>query len=127
MFGDLNERQEYHLRALRSAVRHLLARLNDVLDLSKVEAGQMELELTTFDAAAAFHYALSLVRERAAQHRIGLALDLSAGLEVVRADELRFRQVLLNLLSNAVKFTDDGGSVAVSAWLEGIVQFATVT
>ena len=127
MFGDLNERQEDYLRDIRDAGRHLLALLNDVLDLSKVEAGQMELELTTFDAAAAFHYALSLVRERAAQHRIGLALDLSADLEVVRADELRFRQVLLNLLSNAVKFTDDGGSVAVSAWLEGSDLFVTVT
>ena len=127
MFGDLNERQEDYLRDIRDAGRHLLALLNDVLDLSKVEAGQMELELTTFDAAAAFHYALSLVRERAAQHRIGLALDLSDDLEVVRADELRFRQVLLNLLSNAVKFTDDGGSVAVSAWLEGSDLFVTVT
>ena len=127
MFGDLNERQEDYLRDIRDAGRHLLALLNDVLDLSKVEAGQMELELTTFDAAAAFHYALSLVRERAAQHRIGLALDLSADLDVVRADELRFRQVLLNLLSNAVKFTDDGGSVAVSAWLEGSDLFVTVT
>ena len=127
MFGDLNERQEDYLRDIRDAGRHLLALLNDVLDLSKVEAGQMELELTTFDAAAAFHYALSLVRERAAQHRIGLALDVSEDLKVVRADELRFRQVLLNLLSNAVKFTDDGGSVAVSAWLEGSDLFVTVT
>ena len=127
MFGDLNERQEDYLRDIRDAGRHLLALLNDVLDLSKVEAGQMELELTTFDAAGAFQYALSLVRERAAQHRIGLTLDLSGDLEVVRADELRFRQVLLNLLSNAVKFTDDGGSVTVSAWLDGSDLVVTVT
>jgi DNA-binding response OmpR family regulator/anti-sigma regulatory factor (Ser/Thr protein kinase) len=118
MFGDLNDRQEDYLRDIRDAGRHLLALLNDVLDLSKVEAGQMELDLTTFDAPVAFQYALSLVRERAAQHRISLALELSDDLASIRADELRFRQVLLNLLSNAVKFTDDGGSVTVSAWLE---------
>ena len=127
MFGELNERQEDYLRDIRDAGRHLLALLNDVLDLSKVEAGQMELDLTTFDAAAAFQYALSLVRERAAQHRVDLTLDLSEELRVIRADELRFRQVLLNLLSNAVKFTADGGSVAVSAWLDAEDLLVTVT
>jgi signal transduction histidine kinase/DNA-binding response OmpR family regulator len=127
MFGELNEKQEDYLRDIRDAGRHLLALLNDVLDLSKVEAGQMELEITTFDAASAFHYALSLVRERALQHHIGLSLDLAPSVPVIRADELRLRQVLLNLLSNAVKFTPDGGSVAVSAWLDGSDLLVTVT
>jgi signal transduction histidine kinase/DNA-binding response OmpR family regulator len=127
MFGDLNERQEDYLRDIRDAGRHLLALLNDVLDLSKVEAGQMELDITTFEAEAAFQYALSLVRERAAQHRIGLSLDVSDDVRTIRADELRFRQVLLNLLSNAVKFTEDGGSVAVSAWLDSTDLLVTVT
>ena len=126
MFGDLNERQEDYLRDIRDAGRHLLALLNDVLDLSKVEAGQMELDLTTFDAPGAFQYALSLVRERAAQHDITLLLELSDDLTAIRADELRFRQVLLNLLSNAVKFTGDGGLVTVSAWLEGGDLMVTV-
>jgi signal transduction histidine kinase len=72
-------KQEDYLRDIRDAGRHLLALLNDVLDLSKVEAGQMELEITTFDAATAFHYALSLVRERAAQHGIDLAPRRGAG------------------------------------------------
>ncbi|HEU5000139.1 MAG TPA: response regulator, partial [Lapillicoccus sp.] len=127
MFGDLNEKQEDYLRDIRDAGRHLLALLNDVLDLSKVEAGQMELAITTFDAATAFHYALSLVRERAAEHGIDLRLDVAPALQVIRADELRLRQVLLNLLSNAVKFTPDGGSVAVSAWLDGTDLLVTVS
>ena len=126
MFGDLNERQEDYLRDIRDAGRHLLALLNDVLDLSKVEAGQMELDPTTFDAPGAFQYALSLVRERAAQHHISLVLELSDDLTAIRADELRFRQVLLNLLSNAVKFTGDEGSVTVSAWLEAGDLMVTV-
>ena len=78
MFGDLNERQADYLQDILSAGRHLLALLNDVLDLSKVEAGHMELEITTFPAAEALAYALSLVRERAAQHGIALALDAPA-------------------------------------------------
>jgi signal transduction histidine kinase/DNA-binding response OmpR family regulator len=127
MFGDLNERQEDYLRDIRDAGRHLLALLNDVLDLTKVEAGQMELEITTFDAVSAFQYALSLVRERAAQHGIALSLDVSEDLRTIRADELRFRQVLLNLLSNAVKFTEDGGNVSVSAWLDGTDLLVTIT
>ncbi len=118
MFGELNDRQEDYLRDIRDAGRHLLALLNDVLDLSKVEAGHMQLDISTFDAQAAFQYALSLVRERAAEHRITLTLELSEHLTGIRADELRFRQILLNLLSNAVKFTGDGGSVVVAAWLE---------
>ncbi|MEP6630034.1 MAG: GAF domain-containing protein [Lapillicoccus sp.] len=126
MFGDLNDRQEDYLRDIRDAGRHLLALLNDVLDLSKVEAGQMQLDISTFDAQAAFQYAIALVRERAADHRIHLTLELAEGLTVVRADELRFRQILLNLLSNAVKFTGDGGSVGVTAWMEASTLRVTV-
>ena len=119
MFGELNERQEEYLQDILSAGRHLLALLNDILDLSKVEAGQMELEISSFDAADALAYSLSLVRERATQHRIALHLDARAEeLGHVRADELRFKQVMLNLLSNAVKFTPDGGTVTVTAQRE---------
>lgn len=115
MFGDLNERQEDYLRDILNSGRHLLALLNDVLDLSKVEAGQMELDPSTFDVAEALGYALSMVRERAANHRIALHLDVAEGVRLVQADELRFKQIMLNLLSNAVKFTPDGGRVAVTA------------
>lgn len=115
MFGDLNERQEDYLRDILNSGRHLLALLNDVLDLSKVEAGAMELDPTDFDVAETLDYALSMVRERAVAHGITLHREVAPGVGMVRADELRFKQVLLNLLSNAVKFTPDGGRVEVRA------------
>jgi signal transduction histidine kinase len=127
MFGELNERQEDYLQDILGSGKHLLALLNDILDLSKVEAGHMELDLTTFQAQDALHYAMSLVRERAVQHGITTHLDIAADLGSVRADELRFKQVLLNLLSNAVKFTPDGGRVDVAAWKEATDLVVTVT
>ena len=113
MFGDLNERQEDYLRDILSSGRHLLALLNDVLDLSKVEAGQMDLDPSDFSVKESLSYAISMVRERALEHRIALRLEVEDGVGLVWADELRFKQIMLNLLSNAVKFTPDGGSVEV--------------
>ena len=127
MFGDLNARQEDYLRDILGSGRHLLDLLNDVLDLSKVEAGQMELSPTRFSAEAAVGYALSMVRERALAHRIALDVEVSPGLGQIRADELRFKQVLLNLLSNAVKFTPDGGRVGVTVRASGDEVEVTVT
>jgi signal transduction histidine kinase/DNA-binding response OmpR family regulator len=115
MFGDLNERQEDYLHDILNSGRHLLALLNDVLDLSKVEAGHMELDPTEFPVTETLEYALSMVRERATAHDIRLDLRVGPGVSTVRADELRFKQVLLNLLSNAVKFTPDGGRVELRA------------
>jgi signal transduction histidine kinase/CheY-like chemotaxis protein len=116
MFGELNERQADYLQDIHSAGRHLLALINDVLDLSKVEAGHMELDRTSFDVADALAYAHLLVRERAAQHQIDVSLDApKEELGTIWADQLRFKQVMLNLLSNAVKFTPDGGQVRVVA------------
>jgi CheY-like chemotaxis protein/anti-sigma regulatory factor (Ser/Thr protein kinase) len=115
MFGDLNERQTEYVRDIWSSGRHLLELLNEILDLSKVEAGQMVLEPTSISIPVALESALSMVRERAANHAISLDLDLGPGVDVVEADELRFKQVVLNLVSNAVKFTPDGGKVTVSA------------
>lgn len=115
MFGDLNDRQEDYLRDILSSGRHLLALLNDVLDLSKVEAGQMELDPSEFSVTDALKYALSMVRERALKHSVGLRLEVDEDVGLVWADELRFSQILLNLLSNAVKFTPDGGRVEIRA------------
>lgn len=116
MFGELNERQADYLQDIHSAGRHLLALINDVLDLSKVEAGHMELDRTSFDVADSLAYAHLLVRERAAQHQIHVSVDASKEeLGTIWADQLRFKQVMLNLLSNAVKFTPDGGTVRVVA------------
>lgn len=127
MFGDLNERQEDYLQDILAAGRHLLALLGDILDLSKIEAGRMELDLTTFPIDDVVVQALSLVRERAALHGIRLTLDMDGGLGTVTADELRLKQVLLNLLSNAVKFTPDGGTVDVRAWRDREEVAVTVT
>jgi signal transduction histidine kinase len=116
LFGELNERQSDYTRDIASSGRHLLDLVNEILDLSKVEAGRMALELSEFALADTIRGAVGFVRERAATHRIALGADLPADLGTVVADERKVRQVLLNLLSNAVKFTPDGGTVAVRAW-----------
>ena len=115
MFGDINERQEEYLRDIHSSGKQLLELLNEILDLSKVEAGQMELEFTSLDVPAALEYAASMLRERATAHSIDLRVELGGRVGAVEADELRFKQVVLNLVSNAVKFTPDGGSVVIWA------------
>ncbi|HET8987086.1 MAG TPA: response regulator, partial [Humibacillus sp.] len=127
MFGELNERQEDYLKDIHSAGRHLLALMGDILDLSKIEAGRMELDPTTFPMDDVLAQAISLVRERAALHGIRLTLESPHALGAITADELRLKQVLLNLLSNAVKFTPDGGSVDVRASRDGDAVEVTVT
>jgi signal transduction histidine kinase len=126
MFGDLNDRQEEYLRDIWSSGKHLLELLNEILDLSKVEAGQMVLEPTEFSLQEALGHGLALVRERASRHGIGLGLEVAPGVGPVRADELRIKQVIVNLLSNAVKFTPDGGRVEVRARTEGGEVLVTV-
>jgi signal transduction histidine kinase/CheY-like chemotaxis protein len=118
MFGELNERQEEYIRDIRDSGRHLLELINEILDLSKVEAGRMELEPAALSLPDLLEYALAMVRERAARHGIALSLDVSPQVGVIWADELKLKQVVLNLLSNAVKFTPDGGSVDVRAEIE---------
>jgi signal transduction histidine kinase len=118
MFGELNEKQLDYLNDIHSSGKHLLSLINDVLDLSKIEAGRMELEISSFDLPAALASALTLVRERAQRHGIALALEVDPHLGELRADERKCKQILLNLLSNAVKFTPDGGSVTLRARLD---------
>jgi signal transduction histidine kinase len=115
MFGDVNEKQEEYLNDILSSGRHLLSLINDILDLSKIEAGKMELELTDFDVPIAIDNALTLMRERANRRGLVLEWSIDRRLTEIRADERKFKQVLLNLLSNAVKFTPEGGRVDVRA------------
>jgi len=114
MFGELNAKQTDYVADIGMSGRHLLDLVNQILDLAKVEAGRMELETSTFAPTETIRESLAFIRDRAASHRIELAMQLPADLPLVRADERKIRQVLLNLLSNAVKFTPDGGSIGVS-------------
>ncbi len=115
MFGELNEKQEEYLKDIYASGTHLLSLINDILDLSKIEAGRMELELTDFDLPTALDNALTLVRERAGRRSIALQMSVDERLGEVRADERKIRQVVLNLLSNAIKFTPEGGRIEVGA------------
>jgi signal transduction histidine kinase len=115
MFGDVNDKQEEYLQDIFTSGKHLLSLINDILDLSKVEAGRMELELTTFSLPMAIDNALTLVRTRAENHGITLETDVDEGLGDFVGDERKIKQVLVNLLSNAVKFTAEGGRVGVHA------------
>jgi signal transduction histidine kinase len=125
MFGDLNDKQDEYVRDIHASGHHLLSLINDILDLSKVEAGRMELELAPFDLPAALENALTLVRERVERHGLTVTLSADPGLGQLVGDERKVKQVLLNLLSNAVKFTPEGGRIAVSARpADGMVEIA---
>jgi signal transduction histidine kinase len=115
MFGELNEKQDEYLRDVLTSGRHLLSLINDILDLSKVEAGRMELELTTFDLPLALENAVTLIRERATRHGLTPERAVDERLGDFVGDERKLKQILLNLLSNAVKFTPEGGRIRVTA------------
>ena len=115
MFGEVNEKQAEYLDDILSSGNHLLSLINDVLDLSKVEAGQVELELAPFSLQEALERGVVMVRERAMKHGVEIRLESSPEVKLVAGDERRIRQVIFNLLSNAVKFTPAGGAVDVGA------------
>jgi signal transduction histidine kinase/ribosomal protein L18E len=115
MFGEINDKQAEYLTDILESGRHLLSLINDILDLSKIEAGRMELEPTDFDLPAAIENTLILVRERAQRRGITLGRTVDERLGMIRADERKLKQVLLNLLSNALKFTPEGGQIDVQA------------
>jgi two-component system, NtrC family, sensor kinase len=125
LFGPLNEKQEEYLDDILSSANHLLSLINDILDLSKVEAGEVGLEVAPFSLGEALERGVVMVREKAAKNRIRLDLELDPSVNVVEGDERRIRQVIFNLLSNAVKFTPEGGRVDVSTTQEnGAVKVA---
>jgi signal transduction histidine kinase len=123
MFGEINEKQAEYLEDILTSGNHLLSLINDVLDLSKVEAGQLELEVAPFSLQEALERGVVMVRERAADDGVDLAVALNPDVDVVEGDERRIRQVIFNLLSNAVKFTPAGGAVDVTTdRVDGEVQ-----
>ena len=125
MFGEMNAKQAEYVDDIHSSGRHLLSLINDILDLSKIEAGRMELDMANFHLPSAIDNALTLVRERAMRHGIELASDVDADLGEFVADERKFKQIMLNLLSNSVKFTPEGGRIEVRARrLEGMAEIA---
>jgi GAF domain-containing protein len=115
LFGELNEKQAEYTDDILTSGRHLLSLINEILDLSKVEAGRMELEVATFDLPLAIDNARTFVRERAVKHGINLDVTVDERLGDFTGDERKIKQILLNLLSNAVKFTPEGGRIGINA------------
>ncbi|THF62578.1 response regulator [Pseudothauera rhizosphaerae] len=113
--GPLSEQQREYVTDIYTSGRHLLALINDILDLSKVEAGKMSLDLETVEVGTLLESGLSIVREKAANHRIALTCEIEPGLGALLLDPRKTKQILYNLLSNAVKFTAEGGRVGLSA------------
>jgi signal transduction histidine kinase len=123
LFGEVNAKQEEYLDDILSSGNHLLSLINDVLDLSKVEAGQVKLVVATFSLREALERGVVMVREPATKGGVQLSIEHAPDVNLVDGDERRLRQVVFNLLSNAVKFTPEGGSIVLaSARADGEVQ-----
>lgn len=110
-----NEIYKGYIGLINESGNHLLSLVNDILDVSKIEAGVMELDEDEVDVANVINLSAKMVRHRAQISGGDLTTDIAAGFPLVRADPLRLKQILLNLLDNAIKFTDAGGTVIASA------------
>ncbi len=120
-FGELNEKQAEYVKDILESSKHLLSLINDILDLSKVEAGRTELQLSRVSIKDLLESSLIMIKEKALKHNISLDLHIPQGLSdfELRADERKLKQIMFNLLSNAAKFTPDGGAIAVEARKKG--------
>lgn len=127
LVGEINAKQEEYLDDVIASGNHLLSLVNEVLDIEKVEAGQIELELTTVSLREALTRSAALVRDRATGAGIRLSLDLAADVDLVEADDRRLQQVVSNLLANAIKFTPSGGSILVATERRGDVVRVSVS
>ena len=114
-FGEVNETQAEYLNDVLTSSHHLLSLINDILDLSKVEAGKWELEPAEVNLKQLLENSLIMVREKAVKHGIELAAELETAPAIIMADERKLKQIVFNLLSNAVKFTPDGGKITLRA------------
>jgi len=124
LFGDLNEKQYEYAKIIHASGKHLLALINDILDISKVESGKLELEISRFPLSEALNTSLAMLKEKAISHNLSLGLEIMPDADImIAADERKLKQIMFNLLSNAVKFTPDGGSVRVQARIVHGSQF----
>jgi PAS domain S-box-containing protein len=114
-YGDLNETQEEYLTDIYHSSQHLLSLVNDILDLSKIEAGRLELIRSEIQLHRLLEKSLSIIRDKAEEKKIRLTVEIDQIPETITADERRLNQIIYNLLSNAVKFTEDGGTICLSA------------
>ncbi len=121
--GPLNEKQKEYLGDVVESGKHLLSLINDILDLSKIEAGKMELDLSEFNLKELINGSLLMFKEKAMKHNIKVSSEIEEGIKTIIADARKIKQVLFNLLSNAMKFTPDGGSVSVKARLVNSEQY----
>ncbi len=117
--GELTEKQGHYVENVIISSKHLLSLINDILDLSKIEAGKIELIIENISVPAIIDVSTTLINEKATKHNITLKKELDPGLDFMEADPQRFKQVIFNLLSNAVKFSKDGGIVTITAKKEG--------
>ncbi len=113
--GEINTKQKEYLKYILDASEQLLSLINDLLDLSKIEAGKMELELSGFPLGEILEVSLAMFKEKAMKHKLDLSLEVEEGIENIIADAAKIKQIMFNLLGNAVKFTPEGGSVHVRA------------
>ncbi|MFZ9738556.1 MAG: PAS domain S-box protein [Prochlorotrichaceae cyanobacterium] len=117
VFGILNEKQLKALRTVEKSASHLLTLINDILDVAKIESGEVKLEYSYVSVEQLCSSSLAFIKQHALKKRIQLQTEIASGLPAVFVDEVRMRQVLLNLLTNAVKFTLEGGTVTLAAFL----------
>ena len=115
MVGSLTDQQRGFIGDIFGSGKHLLSLINDILDLSKVEAGKMELDLESVEISGVFANSFSIMREKAAARNVQLAVDVDPAIGSIQADGRKLKQIVYNLLSNAVKFTGDGGKVTLRA------------
>ncbi len=113
VYGPLNENQIMSLRSIEESGRHLLALINDILDLSKIEAGKLELELTPVPVEMICQASLRIIKQNAHNKRLTIHTSFDGAVTMIQADERRLKQILVNLLANAVKFTPEGGEIGL--------------
>ena len=116
-FGDLNDKQSEYVADIVDSGKHLLSLINDILDLSKIEAGKMELDVSEVKISELLQNSLVMIKEKALSHSISLDLQIAENINgtKIKGDERRLKQVMFNLLSNSAKFTPDGGAITVEA------------